>query len=324
MAGLLLLALTFLVSLLVGRFFISPEQVFKILLAGPFEVDGHQAASIVWKLRLPRAILSALCGAGLAVAGASFQGIFKNPLVSPDILGVTSGAAFGAALGILLSGVNLTASLLAMAFGMISVFLTWTLAGLRKGGSTLSLVLAGIIISAVFSALTSLIKYVADPYDKLPAITYWLMGSFSNAGYEACLQAGAPIAAGACVLILLRWRINVISLGEEEAAALGLNPARIRLLIIVLCTLIASSSVMIAGVIGWVGLVIPHICRMISGVNHQSLLPMSAVIGAVFLLAVDAVARTATAAEIPIGILTALIGAPFFAFIFKKIGGGWK
>jgi iron complex transport system permease protein len=322
---LVVLMAAFFVSLFGGRYVIPPHEVGKILLDGLYGKETESmASSVVWNLRLPRTLLNAFVGAGLAVAGASFQGIFKNPLVSPDVLGVSSGAAFGAAFGILLSGINHLATAMALVFGIVSVFMTYTLSKLRGESSTLSLVLSGMIISAVFSALISLIKYVADPYDKLPAITYWLMGSFANASYNNLKLVGIPIILGTVVLLMLRWRINVLSLGDEDAYSLGVNPVKTRLVIIVMATLITSACVTVTGVIGWVGLVIPHICRMIIGVDHMNLLPASCAVGATFMIMVDLIARTVTAAEIPIGILTALVGAPFFAILFKQAKGDWR
>ncbi len=319
------LLVTFFVSLFGGRYVISPYEVSGILMDGlRGEAGDGMAFSVVWNLRLPRTLLDCLVGAGLAVAGAAFQGIFRNPLVSPDVLGVSSGAAFGAALGILLSGINHLATVMALLFGIISVFMTYTLSRLRGESSTLSLVLSGMIISAVFSALISLIKYVADPYDKLPAITYWLMGSFANASYSNLQLVGVPIFLGMLVLLLLRWRINILSLGDEDAYSLGVNPVKTRRVIIIMATLITAACVTVTGVIGWVGLVIPHICRMLIGVDHMNLLPISCVVGAAFMIIVDLIARTVTAAEIPIGILTALVGAPFFALLFKRAKGDWQ
>lgn len=322
---LVVLVVIFFVSLFGGRYVIPPYEVGGILLDGLHGEDGDgMAFSVVWNLRLPRTLLNSFVGAGLAVAGAAFQGIFKNPLVSPDVLGVSSGAAFGAAFGILLSGINHLATAMALFFGIVSVFMTYTLSKLRGESSTLSLVLSGMIISAVFSALISLIKYVADPYDKLPAITYWLMGSFASASYSNLQLVGIPILLGTMVLLMLRWRINILSLGDEDAYSLGVNPVKTRLVIIIMATLITAACVTVTGVIGWVGLVIPHICRMLTGVDHKNLLPVSCVVGATFMIFVDLIARTVTAAEIPIGILTALVGAPFFALLFKQAKGDWQ
>ena len=325
MVVLVVLLVAFFGSLFGGRYIISPHDVGNILLDGLRGEDGNgMTFSVVWNLRLPRTLLNSFVGAGLAVAGAAFQGIFKNPLVSPDVLGVSSGAAFGAAFGILISGINHLATAMALFFGIVSVFMTYTLSKLRGESSTLSLVLSGMIISAVFSALISLIKYVADPYDKLPAITYWLMGSFASASYSNLQLVGVPIFMGTIVLLMLRWRINILSLGDEDAYSLGVNPVKTRLVIIVMATLITAACVTVTGVIGWVGLVIPHICRMLIGVDHKNLLPVSCVVGATFMILVDLMARTVTAAEIPIGILTALVGAPFFALLFKQAKGDWQ
>ncbi|MDQ7092200.1 iron ABC transporter permease [Desulfosporosinus sp. PR] len=319
-----LLALTFFVSLFSGRYWIAPGEVGKILIDRfrGLTQDGMDV-SVVWGIRMPRTLLNVLVGSGLAIAGAAFQGLFQNPLVSPDVLGVSSGAAFGAVFGILLAGINNFTTALALVFGIVSVFITYTLSKLRGESTTLSIVLSGMIISAVFSALISLIKYVADPYDKLPAITYWLMGSFANASYNNLKLVGVPILLGIVILLMLRWRINILSLGDEEAYSLGVNPVKTRLVIIIMATLVTASCVTVTGVIGWVGLVIPHISRMLTGEDHQNLLPASGIVGAIFMIIVDMIARTATAAEIPIGILTALVGAPFFAILFKRSKGDW-
>lgn len=318
----LLLAIT--LSIMTGRYLLPPSQILDIILNGKEAAAMNIDASVVWNLRIPRILLNILVGGGLAIAGTVFQGIFRNPLVSPDILGVSSGAAFGAALGILISGINMHATAFALVFGIISVCLTYSLARLRNEITPLSLVLSGMIISAIFSALISLTKYIADPYDKLPAITYWLMGSFTTASYENVSLISIPILFGCFVLYMLRWKINILSLGDEEAISLGVNPARLRITIIAMATLITASCVTITGVIGWIGLVIPHICRMLVGVDHQRLLPISIIIGSIFMIIVDLIARTAIAAEIPVGIITALVGAPFFAILFYRTRGSWK
>lgn len=318
----LLLAIT--LSIMTGRYLLPPSQILDIILNGKEAAAMNIDASVVWNLRIPRILLNILVGGGLAIAGTVFQGIFRNPLVSPDILGVSSGAAFGAALGILISGINMHATAFALVFGIISVCLTYSLARLRNEITPLSLVLSGMIISAIFSALISLTKYIADPYDKLPAITYWLMGIFTTASYENVSLISIPILFGCFVLYMLRWKINILSLGDEEAISLGVNPARLRITIIAMATLITASCVTITGVIGWIGLVIPHICRMLVGVDHQRLLPISIIIGSIFMIIVDLIARTAIAAEIPVGIITALVGAPFFAILFYRTRGSWK
>lgn len=323
---LLLLSLTFFLSFFIGRYQISPADVLRVLFSpilplqsGDFEMEK----SVILMMRLPRVLLTMLVGGGLAISGAAFQGLFRNPLVSPDILGVTAGASFGAVLGLLLFGKSSIIPLFAIPFGVISVFAAYTLSRSRKNTSRLLLVLAGIVVSSVFTALISLVKYVADPLDKLPAITYWLMGSFASASYSDLKLVSLPIIAGILILVLLRWRINILSLGDEEGKSLGQNTEGLKWLIIGAATIITASSVTVAGMIGWVGLVIPHMGRMIVGPDHKVLLPVTIFIGAAFLALIDIVARTATAAEIPIGILTAVIGAPFFAFLLKRSGGNW-
>ena len=257
----------------------------------------------------------------MAASGAAFQGIFQNPLVSPDVLGVSSGAAFGAVIGIMISGTGPLAMALSMIAGIGSVALTYVFSKVKGQSTTLSLILAGMIVQALMNALVSLVKYTADPYSKLPQITYWLMGSFASASYKDVALVVVPIGASLLILFLLRWRMNILSLGDEEAAALGVNPGKLRIIIIAASTLISASSVMIAGIVGWVGLVIPHMTRMMFGVDHQELIPASMINGAIYLTLIDLIARSATEAEIPIGILTALVGAPFFAVLFKKTGG---
>jgi iron complex transport system permease protein len=278
--------------------------------------------TVVWHIRIPRVLLAVLAGAGLSAAGASFQGCFHNPLVSPDILGVSAGAGFGAALGILLtSGVTGVTAVMSFAFGLTSVALSWLLSRIKKESTILSLVLSGIIVSAVFNALISLIKFVADTDSELPAITYWLMGSFANTTFKELETVFLPIVAGTIILLALRWHINVLTLGDEEAETLGINPVRIRMVIIAAATIITAATVMVTGIIGWVGLIIPNMCRMLVGADYKYLMPAACLFGAIFMLFVDFIARVITAAEIPIGILTALIGAPFFAVVYKRTGG---
>ncbi|SHN50069.1 FecCD family ABC transporter permease [Desulfitobacterium chlororespirans] len=322
--ALLLVLLSFIfLSLFLGRYFVEPGEVGRILwanLAGQGENSVEN--TVVWDIRIPRVLLAVLVGAGLSAAGASFQGCFHNPLVSPDVLGVSAGAGFGAALGILLtSGVTGMAAVLSFAFGMFSVILSWLLSRIKRESTILSLVLSGIIVSAVFNALISLIKFVADTNSELPAITYWLMGSFANTTFGELKMVCLPIMVGTGILLALRWHINVLTLGDEEAETLGINPARIRVLIITAATVITASAVMVTGVIGWVGLIIPNLCRMLVGADYKYLLPTSCLSGAVFMILVDFIARVITPAEIPIGILTAIIGAPFFVLIYKRTEG---
>lgn len=320
-----LVIVAFFVSLFLGRFIISPNTTIEILMNALFQINDpllQQETAIIIGIRMPRTLLSMLIGAGMAISGATYQGLFRNPLVSPDILGVSSGAGFGTALGILLVGFTGITSFYAFIFGIISMIAAYLFAKRRNQISIISLVLSGIIVSSIFTALTSLIKYMADPYDKLPAITYWLMGSFSKVTYGDLNMVALPIAACIAILLLLRWRINILSLGDEEAKSLGIDPVKIRIIAIIVSTVIIAASVSVVGVIGWVGLVVPHISRRIVGVDHKNLLPASCLIGGIFLTIVDVLARTITPAEIPIGIITALVGAPFFAFLLKTVQNG--
>jgi len=318
--------LALILSLFVGRYEITPGEVVKVLFSPFVPVQPGTLAiekSVILAGRLPRVILAMLVGAGLGVSGAAFQGLFRNPLVSPDILGVTSGSAFGAILAILLGGQSVLIQFFAVPFGIASVFIAYGLSRTHHGDSRLLLVLAGMVISTVFTALISLIKYIADPYDELPTITYWLMGSLASASYADLRLVALPIMGGMVILLLVRWKINILSLGEEEARSLGVNIEQLKWLIIGAVTVVTAAAVSVTGIIGWVGLIIPHIGRMIVGPDHKTLLPASASLGATFLVLIDLIGRTATAAEIPLGILTAISGAPFFVFLLKRTGGYW-
>ncbi|OPZ60198.1 MAG: putative ABC transporter permease protein [Deltaproteobacteria bacterium ADurb.Bin510] len=318
LGGMLLVTLFLsLVSLGLGRYQVSPPQVVEAL----FRPDGGLAATLIWQVRLPRVLLALMVGAGLGVAGAAFQGVFRNPLVAPDILGVAAGGGFGAALALLLGLSQALVQLSAFGFGLLAVSLTFLIARLDDRLSTFSLVLAGVIVGSFFAALISLLKYVADSYAKLPAIVFWLMGSLAGVR-PAELGMSAPLILGGIVLlILLRWRFNLLSLGSETAQSLGLNTRRLYTVIVVCATLITAAIVAIAGVIGWVGLVVPHLCRLLLGADHRRLLPASALMGASFMLLVDDAARCLSSQEIPLGIVTALIGAPFFVYLLKRRGG---
>jgi iron complex transport system permease protein len=279
--------------------------------------------TIVIQIRLPRILAAMLVGASLALAGTSFQGLFRNPLVSPDILGVSSGAGFGAAVAILLSGNTVAIQIAAFISALAAVGISYGISKMVKGNATLTLILAGMAIGSLFGAFLSLMKYVADPINQLPAITYWLMGSLASVSTRDLLFAAIPMLVGIAVLILIRWRFNVLAMGEEEAMALGVNTGRLRAIIIVCCTMISASSVCISGTIGWVGLVIPHIGRMLVGPNHERLLPVSLLLGAAYLLLIDDICRVVASVEIPIGILTAIVGVPFFLYLLNRSGRGW-
>jgi iron complex transport system permease protein len=313
-----LAALMFL-SLFMGRYATPPGTVVSVLLdkiSGT--ISNGAEATVIWNIRVPRVLLCVMVGAGLSVSGAAFQGIFQNPLVSPDILGVSSGAGFGAALGILLtSGGAGIAMLPAFGFGLLSVIIAYTVSKIKNASSPVSLVLSGMIVGFLFNALISLIKLVADTDSELPAITYWLMGSFANTTFQEIAFVSPLIVGGTIALLLLRWRMNILSMGDEEAYSLGINPNRLRISIIALATVITSASVMVSGIVGWVGLIIPNICRMFVGADHKHLLPTSFFMGGIFVLVIDFLARVLTVAEIPIGILTAIAGAPLFIYVYK-------
>lgn len=305
--------------ILLGQYNISAAKLFTILFHGTSDESLKTAIFIILQVRIPRVIIAAMVGAGLSISGSALQGTFQNPLVSPDLLGVCSGAGFGAALGILLTGgFGLLTPILSFIFGLCSILLVFFLANTKNQTETLSVVLGGIIISSIFTALIALIKYVGDTSQTLPAITFWQMGSLSNVSYHDIVIAFVPIMSGIVGLHMLRWKINLLSLGDEDCATLGVNPKTTRWLIILFATLTTVGCVMVSGIIGWIGLVIPHICRKLVGVNHGYLLPVSCVIGAIFMVFVDTVARNITSSEIPIGILTALIGAPFFSIIYHQ------
>jgi iron complex transport system permease protein len=312
-------------SLFIGRYPMSIGDGLKILFSHIFPIDHDWTPAmeaVVMQIRLPRAILAMLIGAGLSISGASFQGMFKNPLVSPDILGVSSAAGFGAAMVILMNGNAAAVQTSAFVFGAGGVLLTYFVSRIYKTTPILMLVLSGIVVGSLFSALLSITKYVADPYEKLPAITFWLMGSLAAATMKSVITVLIPMAIGIIGLLLISWRLNILAMGDEEARSLGVRTELLKFIIIICCTLLTASAVSVAGIIGWIGLVIPHIGRMMVGPDNRVLLPTTISIGASFLLVIDTIARAATGVEIPLGILTALVGAPFFAYLLRKTKGG--
>ena len=321
------------VSICFGRFSIAlpdvlsslSECIGRIAQGGDLRF-GDATTSVVVNLRLPRILAAVLVGAALAVAGASYQGVFCNPMVSSDILGASAGAGFGASMAILAGAPGVVVQLAAFVGGLAAVGVTCTVAGVvdRGGSGTLTLVLAGIVVQALFQAFVGCAKYLADPYSQLPEITFWLMGSLSTTNFEDIGLVIAPFAVGLGVLMALRWRVNVLSMGEEEASALGVNTRRIRLVIIACATLVTGSAISVAGQVGWLGLVVPHLARMMVGPNYRFLMPASLLLGGSFLLVVDDVARTVMQAEIPLGILTAVIGAPLFVFLLVHGRRGWS
>ncbi len=308
-------------AVMIGPYGLTPGQTLAALVG----MGDDQAEIVVWNIRLPRVIAALVVGAALAAAGASYQALFRNPLVSPDILGVSAGAGLGAVAGIFLSLPVAAIQASAFAGGMAAVGAVTLVASMvRNTDRTLTLVLIGVVIGALAGASTSLLKVMADPYDQLPAITFWLLGSLAAITTEDILPALPMVLVGLVPLGLLRWRINVLSLGDEEARALGVEAGRTRLLVIVAATLITASVTALAGVVGWVGLVIPHIARMLVGPGFGRLLPASVLIGAGYLLVVDTLARTIAQAEVPLGILTAVIGAPFFVWLLARGRQGWS
>jgi iron complex transport system permease protein len=313
-------------SLFVGRFPVSPVDVARILLGQVFPIAPDWPKSIetiVLQIRLPRALLAMCVGAGLSISGAAYQGMFRNPLVSTDILGVTAASGFGAAVALLLSRNALELQLIAFLFGLAGVALTYRLARIYQTTPVLMLVLSGVVVAAFFSALLSGTKYVADPESKLPAITYWLLGSLNAASVKGLMIALPPIAVGSAGLLLVRWKLNVLAMGDEEARALGIETEKLKGLVIVCTTLITAAAVSVCGMVGWVGLLIPHVGRMLVGPDHRLLLPATLSIGASYLLFIDDIARTVTEGEIPLGVLTAIIGAPFFGYLLRKTRGTW-
>lgn len=286
---------------------------------------GTTAETVLIDIRLPRILAGLVVGAALAAAGAVYQGLFRNPLVSPDILGVSTGAGLGAVLGIFLSVSIFLIQLFAFAGGLITVALVYLIATRVRGReTTLVLVLSGVVIGALAGALISLLKVMADPYDQLPAITFWLLGSLASVRHADILSVLPAVLIGLVPLVLLRWRITVLSLGDDEARTLGVDAGRMRVLVIAAATLMTSAVVAISGVIGWVGLIMPHIARMIVGPNFSLLLPASMLMGAGYLVLVDTMARSIGQVETPLGILTAIVGAPFFLWLLARGRHGWS
>ncbi|HAU31987.1 MAG TPA: ABC transporter permease [Desulfotomaculum sp.] len=314
-------------SLFIGRFPLSVPLVVKILwskLAMSASSLPDKYNTVIWEIRMPRAILGALVGGSLAISGAAFQGLFRNPLVSSGILGVSSGAGFGAALAILIFNSTSYTYIFAFCFGGLAVLLSYLIGRVYNTTPAIMLVLGGVIVSSVFSALISFAKYVADPYNQLPTIVFWLMGSLASARYHDFIIGGIPMTIGIIGLIAIRWRINVLSMGDKEARSLGIDTALNKGIVIICATLATAGAVCVSGIIGWVGLVMPHIGRMLVGNDNKLLIPASLSLGACFLILVDNLGRVITGSEIPLGILTALVGGPFFVYLLKKTkGGGW-
>jgi iron complex transport system permease protein len=312
----------------IGRYPVGIGDLFAIIAA---KIFGHPsdvpaaAVNVIFQVRGPRVLIAVLVGAALAVAGTAFQGLFRNPLVSPDLLGASSGAALGAVLGIYLSLGVFAVQVLAFIGGLAAVVAVYLIGStVRARDPMLVLVLTGVVIGALLGAGVGLVKYIADPYNQLPAMTFWLLGSLAAASAADLIPLFGPVALGILILLALRWRMNVLSLPDEEARALGLPTGPMRIAVIAAATLVTSASVATAGIIGWVGLVVPHIARTLVGPDFGRLIPTAALLGGGFLLVIDTLARTAAAIEIPLGILTAIVGTPFFVWLLAGVSKTWS
>ncbi len=324
------LVLAVFLSFALGRYPVSPEEIIRFLaqrFLGIGTMD-HQTVdklnTVLVHIRMPRIVGAMLVGAALSISGAVLQAIFINPLVSPKLVGILAGASFGAALGTILSLSWIAVQASASIFGIIGVLAAVGVARLYRGDKILLLVLGGIISSELFNSLFYLMKYLADPYSQLPTITYWFMGGFALAEARAVLILSFPILAGIFTLVLFSPYLNVLTMGEEEARSMGINASALRMLFLVVSTVISSLTIAVCGMLGWVGLVIPHMARMLVGPDNRVFLPVTAVMGAIFLLIVDNLSRVLFQVEIPLGILTALVGVPVFAVVLRNATRGWS
>jgi iron complex transport system permease protein len=317
----------FVFSLTLGRYQIGPADVFRVLLSPLFPSLSVEipdiASQLILRVRLPRILAALIIGASYGATGTGFQAIFKNPLVDSNILGVTSGAGFGAALGLLLLGDPLMVQISAFVCGLLAVFLSFFGSRLYRAAPLLVLTLMGILVGSFFSSLISLIKYVADPLETLPSITFWLLGSLTGITWGNLIPLVIITLLGLIYFWLIRWRLNILSLGDAEATALGVDPTKAKLVIILFSTLMTAVAVSISGVIGWVGLVIPHAGRLIVGPDHEHLLPLSISLGAAFMMIIDDIARTLLPGEIPLGVLTGLVGVPILIILMRRSKLGW-
>jgi iron complex transport system permease protein len=318
----LIVVLILLISLCIGRYFISLENLFLAFRGKCADVKVNQ---VLFKVRLPRVLSAAVVGASLAISGTAYQGMFKNPLVAPDLLGASAGAGFGASVAILLSLGLVGVKMYAFGFGLLAVSVTWFISRTigRGDDSYFLLILGGILVSSVFQALISAIKYLADPQDQLPAITFWLMGSLSKVSYRDVVILVIPFVIGSVILCMFSNQLNIMAIGEEEAKTMGINTRLVQAVVVIAATILTSFAVSLCGVIGWVGLIIPHLTRMFIGPNFKVLMPASALMGGIYLLLIDDISRTLWSVEIPLGILTALVGAPFFVYLLAAQKKGW-
>ena len=312
--------LLFILCIGIGRIWFRPDRIVKLFYDAitSNEVDKYMY-SVIFNIRLPRLIIALFVGIGLSVAGATYQSLFSNPLATPDILGVTAGACVGAVIAISLSLDMFTTQILAFVFGIFAVIITMSISKSSKTNSVVSIVLSGIIVTALFNAVMAIVKYMADPLDKLPNITYWLMGSFNGNSIQNILISAPVVLIATLFIYLKRWRLNILSLSEIEAYSLGVDVKKMRIYFIVLSTLITASCVSLCGQIGWVGLIVPHISRFIIGNNNKYLIPFSISIGASIMIIIDTISRSISTLEIPITVVTALVGAPIFILLLKNI-----
>jgi len=317
-----------LLALTVGRYPVSIGELYDIVVAkltGRTSDVPAAAVNVIWQIRGPRVLAAALVGASLAIAGTAFQGLFRNPLVSPELLGASSGAALGAVIGIYLALGVFAIQAFAFVGGLVAVSAVYLIgSAIRARDPVLVLVLTGVVIGALLGAGVGLVKYIADPYNQLPAMTFWLLGSLAAINVSDLVPLFGPVALGTLVLLALRWRMNVMSLPDEEARALGVSTGPLRIAIVAAATLVTSASVAAAGIIGWVGLVVPHIARTLVGPDFARLVPAAALLGGGFLLLIDTLARNVTAIEVPLGVLTALIGTPFFVWLLASMSKTWS
>ena len=313
-----------LICLGIGRYYVPYDRVLADMWSYAFSPTGTTEEIAVMKIRFPRIVMAAIVGAALALAGTTFQSTLSNPLASPDVIGISSAAAFGAALAIFLGLSAFPMQVIALIMGLVALVIVFFICKASRSSSILTIVLAGIIIAGVFNALIALIKYLADPLTQLPDITYWLMGSLSGKGYDTILYSLPLFLIGVIVIFVLRWRLNIISLDDEEIRALGHDPGKLRWTFLIAATMLVATSVSLCGQVGWIGLVIPHVARLIVGSDNTRVVPVSMILGASFLIACDTVCRSLIAAEIPLSICTALIGAPVFAVLFIRRYRSWS
>jgi iron complex transport system permease protein len=324
----ILFLVIFIFSFAIGYFYVPTGTTVSILFSKLITMTPHWSPKmeiVILKIRLPRILAATLIGAALSVSGAAYQGLFRNPLVSPDILGVSAGASFGAALSLLLSRNIVMTQLSAFTFGMMAVSITYLIGFLfsKNGSPILVMILSGIIVGTLFNSFISIIKLLADTNNVLPAITFWMMGSLATISISDITIAAVPILVGMVGIFTLRWNLNVMAFGDEEARSLGVRTRMLRFAIICCATLMTAAAVSIGGVIALVGLIVPHMARLLLGANYRYLIPASIVLGSMFLLAVDDITRVLFVTEIPIGIVTSIIGAPIFLYLLFNTRKGW-